>query len=96
MDEPFAAVDAMTRATLQSELLRIWRELGLSIVFITHNIDEAVFLAEEIVVMSTHPGSIKSRHIVDLPFPRDRGSPAFADWYARINAALHLDEKMAA
>jgi NitT/TauT family transport system ATP-binding protein len=95
MDEPFAAVDAMTRATLQSELLRIWRELDLSVIFITHNIDEAVFLAEEIVVMSAHPGSVSSRHEVDLPYPRDRGSQAFAAWFARIHEALHLDEEVA-
>lgn len=96
MDEPFAAVDAMTRATLQSELLRIWRELGLSIVFITHNIDEAVFLAEEVVVMSAHPGSISSRHTVDLPHPRDRGSKEFAAWFSRIHEALHLNDAAAA
>lgn len=92
MDEPFAAVDAMTRATLQSELLRLWRELELSIVFITHNIDEAVFLADEIVVMSAHPGTISSRHEVDLPHPRERGSQEFANWYGRIHTALHENE----
>jgi NitT/TauT family transport system ATP-binding protein len=96
MDEPFAAVDAMTRATLQSELLRIWCELGLSIVFITHNIDEAVFLAEEVVVMSAHPGSISSRHTVDLPHPRDRGSKEFAAWFSRIHEALNLNDAAAA
>ena len=96
MDEPFAAVDAMTRATLQGELLRLWKELELSIVFITHNIDEAVFLADEIVVMSAHPGSISSRHVVDLPHPRDRGSAGFAEWYSRIHDALHSSETTAA
>lgn len=93
MDEPFAAVDAMTRATLQSELLRLWRELNLSIVFITHNIDEAVYLADEIIVMSAHPGSIRSSHAIDLPHPRDRGSAEFAAWYARIYEALHEGEE---
>lgn len=94
MDEPFAAVDAMTRATLQGELLRLWKELDLSIVFITHNIDEAVFLADEIAVMSAHPGSISSRHSVDLPHPRDRGSPEFAEWYSRIHEALHAKDEV--
>jgi NitT/TauT family transport system ATP-binding protein len=89
MDEPFAAVDALTRATLQEELLRLWRELNLSIVFVTHNVDEAVFLADRIVVMSAHPGTIKESIAVDLPHPRDRASGAFAQWYSRINESLH-------
>lgn len=93
MDEPFAAVDALTRATLQEELLRLWQQLGLSIVFITHNVDEAVFLADDVVVMSAHPGSIQEIMAIDMPHPRDRGSPEFARWYARINAALHRDQK---
>ena len=59
MDEPFAAVDAITRATLQDDLLRLWQETGISVVFITHNIDEAAFLAQRVLVMSPHPGSMK-------------------------------------
>lgn len=89
MDEPFAAVDAMTRTTLQEELLRLWETLGLSVLFITHNIDEAVFLATRIIVMSPHPGRIKEIVTVDLPFPRDRGSPEFAAVYAQVNKAFH-------
>jgi len=88
MDEPFAAVDAMTRSTLQDELLRIWRQVGLGIFFITHNIEEAVFLAERIVVMSPHPGRIKSIIKVDLPFPRDRASPAFGRVYSEVRNAF--------
>jgi NitT/TauT family transport system ATP-binding protein len=91
MDEPFAAVDAMTRATLQEELLRIWRELGLSIFFITHNIEEAVFLAQRIVVMSPFPGRIKEIVDVALPYPRDRGSPEFGAMYSRVSGAFHGD-----
>ena len=92
MDEPFAAVDALTRVTLQEELLRLWRQLGLSIVFITHNIDEAVFLADRVVVMSAHPGTVKETITIDLPHPRDRGSAAFANWYSRINASMDHSE----
>jgi len=94
MDEPFAAIDALTRASLQRELLRIWRELGLSIFFITHNIEEAVFLAQRIVVMSPHPGRIREIVEVPLAYPRERGDPAFGAVYARIGAAfeqLHGD-----
>ncbi|MGE0004507.1 MAG: ABC transporter ATP-binding protein [Parvibaculaceae bacterium] len=93
MDEPFAAVDALTRATLQEELLRLWQQLRLSILFITHNVDEAVFLADDVVVMSAHPGSIQEIMTIDMPHPRDRGSASFAHWYARINAALHRHPK---
>lgn len=85
MDEPFAAIDALTRATLQQELLRIWQELGISVFFITHNIEEAVFLAQRVVVMSPHPGRIERIVEVPLPYPRDRSDPAFGAVYAQIN-----------
>ena len=65
MDEPFAALDAQTRETLQSELLRIWEKTKKTIIFITHGIDEAVYLGQRVAVMSTKPGSIK--YIVDIP-----------------------------
>jgi len=84
MDEPFAAVDAMTRASLQDELLRIWQKVGIGIFFITHNIEEAVFLAQKIVVMSPHPGRIKQVVTVDLPYPRDRASPEFGRLYSEV------------
>lgn len=89
MDEPFAAVDAMTRATLQEELLRIWQEVRLSVLFITHNIDEAIFLAERVVVMSAHPGSIQCDVRVSLDYPRSRTSKEFGQLYARIGQELH-------
>jgi NitT/TauT family transport system ATP-binding protein len=73
MDEPFAAVDAQTRETLQEELLRIWEETKKTIVFITHSIDEAVFLADRVAVMSTNPGTIKEIVDVNLRRPRHIG-----------------------
>jgi len=88
MDEPFAAIDALTRALLQDELLRVWRELKLSIFFITHNIEEAVFLAQRVVVMSPHPGRIHDIVDVPLPYPRERGDPAFGQIYERISRAF--------
>ncbi|MFJ2991254.1 ABC transporter ATP-binding protein [Pandoraea sp. NPDC087047] len=84
MDEPFAAIDALTRSLLQDELLRVWRELKLSVFFITHNIEEAVFLAQRVVVMSPHPGRIHEIVDVPLPYPRERGDPAFGQIYERI------------
>lgn len=70
MDEPFAAVDAQTRETLQDELLRIWEETGKTIVFVTHSIEEAVFLADRVAVLDTNPGSVKDILDIDLPRPR--------------------------
>jgi len=88
MDEPFAAVDALTRTTLQQDLLSLWRETGVSVLFVTHNIDEAIFLAERVVVMAAHPGSIREDFAIDLPYPRHRGSLEFAEHYTRIELAL--------
>ncbi len=88
MDEPFAAVDAMTRATLQQDLLKLWQEVGVTVLFVTHNIDEAVFLAQRVVVMGAHPGSVRSALVLDTPYPRDRASTAFARWYAQLQQRL--------
>jgi len=77
MDEPFGAIDAQTRNMMQGELLRIWSETGKTVVFITHSVDEAVYLADRVVVMNPRPATIKE--IFDVPFerPRDRASHEF-------------------
>ena len=71
MDEPFGALDAQTREVLQAELLRIWEADRKTVVFVTHSIDEAILLSDQIVVMDAHPGRIKTVIDVDLPRPRD-------------------------
>jgi NitT/TauT family transport system ATP-binding protein len=77
MDEPFGALDALTRRTLQDELLRIWAELKKTIIFVTHSIEEAIYLADRIVVMTYRPGTVKRDILVDLPRLRDPSAPEF-------------------
>jgi NitT/TauT family transport system ATP-binding protein len=77
MDEPFGALDALTRRNLQDELLRIWAELKKTILFVTHSIEEAIYLADRIVVMTYRPGTVKRDIMVDLPRGRDPASPEF-------------------
>ena len=84
MDEPFGALDAQTREVLQEELLRIWEAERKTVVFVTHSISEAIFLADRVVVMATQPGSIKEVIDISLPHPRDRSSPDFVAMERRI------------
>jgi NitT/TauT family transport system ATP-binding protein len=78
MDEPFGALDAQTRNMMQKELLRIWDKTRKSIIFVTHSVDEAVYLADRIVVFTPRPGRIKEIIPIGLPRPRDRTSSEFA------------------
>jgi sulfonate transport system ATP-binding protein len=78
LDEPFGALDALTRTYLQNELQRIWKLEGATMIEVTHDVEEAVFLASRIVVMESRPGRIKKVIPVDLPYPRHRASVEFA------------------
>ncbi|MCU1763157.1 ABC transporter ATP-binding protein [Pseudomonas sp. 14P_8.1_Bac3] len=84
MDEPFAALDAISRNSMNEETLRLWAELGQTVLFITHDIDEAVFLADRVIVLNIAPGGIHSELQIDLPRPRSnlktRRLPAFLDY----------------
>jgi NitT/TauT family transport system ATP-binding protein len=73
MDEPFGALDAQTRETMQEELMRLWERTGKTIVFVTHDIEEAVYLGDRVVVLSARPARIRDEVVVDLPRPRDLG-----------------------
>ncbi|MCL6299165.1 ABC transporter ATP-binding protein [Streptomyces kronopolitis] len=88
MDEPFAALDAITRDVLHDELTRIWRETNLSVLFVTHNVREAVRLAERVVLMSSRPGRIAREWQVDIPQPRRIEDAAVADLSVEITEQL--------
>src|SRR5665213_3819450 len=92
MDEPFGALDALTRRLLQRELLRIWHEQQRTVVFITHSVEEAIFLADRILVMSSRPGQIKAEWSVTAPRPRDVTSEELRQLERKIYALL--DEEL--
>jgi ABC-type nitrate/sulfonate/bicarbonate transport system ATPase subunit len=76
LDEPFGALDALTRTRLQQELQNIWQREKITMVLVTHDVDEAVFLGDRVVVMQPRPGRIKKTFKVEIPHPRDRSDPA--------------------
>ena len=84
MDEPFAALDVQTRAILQHELLKIWEKEKKTVVFVTHSVEEAVYLSDRVIVMTARPGRIKDIIPIDLPRPRKRDSLEFIEYRKRI------------
>ena len=79
MDEPYGQMDVKLRFYLEDEVIRLWQELGSTVVFITHNIEEAVYVSQRILIMSNKPATIKEEVIVDLPRPRDVTDPRFIE-----------------
>jgi NitT/TauT family transport system ATP-binding protein len=99
MDEPFGALDAQTRAKMQSYLLQIWRQVDVTIVFVTHDLDEAVYLADRVLVLGAHPGRVLEMVEVPVPRPRDPAqleSPLFAATRRHLSSLIHRDEPPAA
>jgi NitT/TauT family transport system ATP-binding protein len=91
MDEPFAALDAITRAQMQTELLRIWADQKKTVIFVTHQIEEAVLLADRVVTMAANPGRINASHEIDIPRPRSektRHEGKFKETVDRLWAGL--------
>src|SRR5207248_4859369 len=88
MDEPFSALDVQTRVLMENELLAIWATTGASVVFVTHDLEEAIALADRVVVITAGPGTVKSTYRVDLPRPRNvaeiRFEPRFVQLYQEI------------
>jgi len=100
MDEPFGALDVQTKAIMQTELLGLWEQLRPSVLFITHDLDEAVALADRVVVMTSGPGSVKAVYDVDLPRPRGavqeiRYEPKFLEIQHRIWESLREEVERA-
>lgn len=91
MDEPFAALDALTREEMQRFLVDVWRETKKTVIYVTHNVAEAVYLADRVVVFSPHPGTVKAQVRITLPRPRDTLSVEFLEYQKEIVA--HIVER---
>ena len=89
MDEPFAALDALTRDEMQRFLVDVWRETRKTVVYVTHNVAEAVYLADRIVVLTPHPGSVKAEVAVRAPRPRDTLSVEFLERQKEVLAHIY-------
>ncbi len=95
MDEPFGALDAQTRGRMQKYLMEVWRKIDITIVFVTHDLDEAILLADRILVLKPHPGEVLD--LIEVPVPRSRTpedlvSPSYAAAKARLEALIHSNE----
>ena len=91
MDEPFGALDDQTRRYMQEELVRIWRREPKTVMLVTHSIDEAILLADKIVVLSSRPGRIKQVLSVDLERPRDEDSPDYLALKRYLRGLIHAE-----
>ncbi|QDH15240.1 ABC transporter ATP-binding protein [Oecophyllibacter saccharovorans] len=91
LDEPFGKLDSLTRLTMQGELLKLWQRERFTTLLVTHDVEEALFLAQRVIVFGQRPAQIKAEFKVDLPYPRHRGDPALAALRQKALAELGLD-----
>ncbi len=94
MDEPFGALDALTRRTLQDELLRLWSETAKTVLFVTHSIEESIYLADRVLVMTYRPGRIKRDERVALPRPRDPSSHEFNELKRELGRLVMEEQRL--
>src|SRR5690348_4928917 len=93
MDEPFAALDALTRDDMQRLLAEVWRTTRKTVIYVTHNVAEAVYLADRVLVMTAHPGTVKTEVTIGLPRPRDPLSVEFLDYQEALLRLLGQHSK---
>ena len=91
LDEPLGKLDSMTRISMQLELVSLWRRTGFTALLVTHDVEEALFMSNRVLVLSNRPAAIKADIRVDLPFPRPRGDPRLAELRRQILGLLGLD-----
>jgi NitT/TauT family transport system ATP-binding protein len=91
LDEPLGKLDSMTRSAMQGELVALWERTGFTALLVTHDVEEALFLAQRVIVLSDRPASIKADVPVDLPYPRHRGDPRLAQLRREVLGLLGLD-----
>lgn len=92
MDEPFAALDAISKRILQQELLQLWRQFGMTVIYITHDVSEAILLGQRVAVMRRGPAScVKQEFLIDQPYPRRPSDRSFSDTYAAVEASLEQE-----
>jgi NitT/TauT family transport system ATP-binding protein len=91
LDEPLGKLDSLTRITMQAELVSLWQRKGLTALLVTHDVEEALFLANRVVVLSDRPARVKADILVERPYPRHRGDPYLADLRKQIFGLLGLD-----
>lgn len=96
MDEPFGALDAQTRSMMQNELIRIWQQEPKTVMLVTHSIDEAIRLADQVVVMTRRPGRVKAVINVELPRPRDEDDPRYLSLKRKLRELIHDEHEAAA
>jgi NitT/TauT family transport system ATP-binding protein len=91
LDEPLGKLDSMTRITMQGELVSLWRRTGFSALLVTHDVEEALFMANRVIVLSDRPAAIKADVEVDLPYPRHRGDPRLVELRQQVVGLLGID-----